>query len=111
MPIKVTNLSPSLRRRGGAHFFAHYAARPRNAKAAPRGGPSRTPRRSKLSLNAGRQSVIAAAPEAGEAKTAHTKRHKRPRRRLRRRIIGRPVGQSNRERAITCRDRNTTWVG
>jgi hypothetical protein len=39
MHIKVTNLSP----RG---IFRHYAAWPRNAKAAPRGGPSRAPRRS-----------------------------------------------------------------
>ncbi len=61
-------------------LFGHYAACPRNAKAAPRGGLLRTPRRSKLSLDTGREPVVAAAPEAGEAKTADTKRHKRPRR-------------------------------
>jgi hypothetical protein len=46
MHIKVTNLSPRGVFRRASAVFAHYAAWPTNAKAAPRGGLSRAPRRS-----------------------------------------------------------------
>ena len=110
MHIKVTNSSPRALSRQWRGLFAHYAACPRNAKAAPRGGLLRTPRRSKLSLDTGREPVVAAAPEAGEAKTADTKRHKRPRRRFRRRISSRPVGQPDCECTVAGRDRNPSRI-